>query len=102
MAYTKHNWGVGDIITVTELERIENTLESLYNSNEFIKTDINTMLSYDDFVQNIIGGKADYYNPLSWNENDKTKPNLHDRITSLENNALNVKVENKTLYIELN
>ena len=102
MAYTKHNWSVGDVITVGELERIESALESLYNSNGFMSTEINTMLTRDAFFQNIIGGKADYYNPMSWRENDPEKPNLHNRVTSLENNALNVKVENKTLYIESN
>ena len=32
MAYTKHNWSVGDIITVNDLDRIETTLESLDNN----------------------------------------------------------------------
>ena len=102
MAYTKHDWHVNDVITVGELERIENALESLYNTDDFMRTEINTMLTRDAFFQNIIGGKADYYNPMSWRENDPAKPNLHNRVTSLENNALNVKVENKTLYIESN
>ena len=102
MAYTKHDWSVGDIITIGDLDRIESALESLSNSDDFMKIEINTMLTRDAFFQNIIGGKADYYNPMSWRENDPEKPNLHNRVTSLENNALNVKVENKTLYIESN
>ena len=102
MAYTKHDWSVGDIITIGDLDRIESALESLSNSDDFMKIEINTMLTRDAFFQNIIGGKADYYNPMSWRENDPEKPNLHNRVTSLENNVLNVKVENKTLYIESN
>ena len=32
MAYTKHNWSVGDIITADDLDRIETTLENLDNN----------------------------------------------------------------------
>ena len=60
MAYTKHNWSVGDIITANDLDRIETTLENLDN-----------------------------------NKAEQTSVDI------LEQAALNVKVEEKTLYIEL-